>query len=322
MASFCGNCGASLAEQAAFCGSCGAMKGAPSQNSQYQPVQPAVPPQPAAATAPTVPAKSNTLFKVVVGAVAVLAVGGALAVGGVMYAVHKVSEKAHALTDRVLGDKEPAGDGSGSVPKGAGRADEDSTIKGDPCRFLSTEDVSHAVGIAIIRAEAHGEEGCMYIAHGDPADMTSKHMASMVTNQAKSNGQNVDAKQQEMMQQITGVFFKEQESSDKNLAAEAAKGEVIVLAVSFESRAAKMAMKLSKAAFDHVKQGVPGASGPDSAGQTGTGDLSGLGDEAYEVGGTMLMVRKGDTMAQFLFNECPCSVDAIKPLAEKVVSQL
>ena len=89
-----------------------------------------------------------------------------------------------------------------------------------------------------------------------------------------------------------------------------------------KSKAARMAMRLTKAAFDHVKQGVPGASGPDSATQTGTGDLNNLGDEAYEMGGTMLIVRKGDTMARFLFNECPCSVDAIKPLAEKVVNQL
>ena len=323
MTTFCGNCGAPLTEQTTFCVACGTKRAAPAgQNAQYQPVQQAAPPQPAAVNAPVVPAKSNTLIKVVVVVVAVLAVGGALAVGGVIYAVHKVSEKAHAVAERISGDKDPAAGGLADLVKSPGGADDDSTIKGDPCRFLSIEDVSHAVGIAIVRAEAKGNEGCMYIAHGDPADMTSKHMASMVTNQAKSKGENIDPKQQQMMQQITGAFFKQQESSDKNLAAEAARGEVIVLAVSFESRAAKMAMKLSKAAFDHVKQGMPGAAGPDSAEQTGTGELNGLGDEAYEVGGTMLMVRKGEVMAQFLFNECPCSVDAIKPLAEKVVSQL
>lgn len=320
MTRYCGTCGAPLADHATFCGGCGAKNTPSGQTPQYQPVQQYVAPQTAATSAPagaTAPAKSNALLKVALGAVAVIALGGVAAVAGVMYIGHKVIQKAHA----VLGDASNAG-GLGSPLKRPGDSAGDSTITGDPCRFLSIDDVSHAVGVAIIRTEAKGDEGCMYIAHGDPADMTSKHMASMVANQAKANNQEVDAKQQEMMQQITGAFFKQQESSDKNLAAEAAKGEVVVLAVSFESSAAKMAMKFSKAAFDHVKQGMPGASGPKSAEQAGTGDLSGLGDEAYEVGGTMLMVRKGGTMAQFLFNECPCSVGAIKPLAEKVVSQL
>ena len=326
MASFCGTCGAPLSKQASFCGGCGARKTTPGQDSQYQPVQPPVSPQtplPGAPSLTSSPTKSNALLKVGIAAVAVIAVGGVAAVAGVIYVGHKVSQKVHAVARQVSGDKAPdEGGGLASLLKGASGSDDDSTIKGDPCRFLSTQDVSHAIGVAVIRAEAKGDEGCMYIAHGDPADMTSKHVASMLTNQAKSNGQNVDARQQQMMQQIAGAFFKQQEASDKNLDAEAEKGEVIVLAVSFESRAARMAMKLNKAAFDHVKQGIPGASGPDSAEQTGTGDLSALGDEAYAMGGTMLTVRKGETMAQFLFNECPCSVDAIKPLAEKVISQL
>ena len=323
MASFCGNCGAPLAEQAAFCGGCGAKKTPPGQNAQYQPVQLSMPtqtPAPSAPPAAAAPAKSSALLKVAIVVVAVLAVGGVVAVAGAMYVVHKVSEKAHAVTRQVLGDQEPEG-GLASLLKTTGESGSKSEFKGDPCRFLSTEDVSHAVGIAIIRAEAH-DEGCMYIAHGDPADMTSKHMASMVANQAKANGQDIDPKQQRMMQEITGAFFKQQESSDKRFSAEVARGEVIVLAVSFNSTSARMAMQLNKIAFDHVKQGVPIASGEDSAERAGTGELSGLGDEAYEMGGTMLMVRKGDRLAQFLFNECPCGVDAIKPLAEKVISQL
>jgi len=326
MASFCGTCGAPLNEQASFCGGCGARKTTPGQDAPYQPVQHSVSPQTPSPSTPSLaasPTKSNALLKVGIAAVAVVAIGGLAAVAGVIYVGHKVSQKVHAVARQVSGDKTPdEGGGLASLLKGRSASDDDSTIKGDPCRFLSTADVSHAVGVTIIRAEAKGDEGCMYIAHGDPAEMTSKHMASMVTNQARANGQDIDARQQQMMQQITGAFFKQQQASDKNLAAEAAKGEVIVLAVSFESRAARMAMKLNRAAFDHVKQGVPGASDPDSAGQTGTGDLSGLGDEAYAMGGTMLMVRKGEIMAQFLFNECPCSVDAIKPLAEKVISQL
>lgn len=321
MAVFCGNCGALLGEQATFCGMCGAKGSIPGQNSRYQPVSPPMATQPVAVSAASLaaaPAKSNTLVKVVVGALAVAAVCGVLAVAGVVYALHKVSEKAHAAATQALGDKSFATGGLAALVEG--RSDDAALMK-DPCRFLSKDDVSHAVGVAIIRAEPQ-DEGCVYIAHGDPADMTSKHMASMLTNQAKANGQVIDAKQQQMMQQISGAFFKEQESSDKSLSAEAAKGEVVVLAVSFDTKTARMTMKVTKTAFDHVKQGAVPVSDNGSAAATGTGDLTGLGDEAYEMGGTMLMVRKGDTMARFLFNECPCSADAIRPLAEKVVSQL
>lgn len=321
MAVFCGNCGALLGEQATFCGICGAKGSTPGQNSEYQALPSPTVMQPIAVSAASLaasPAKSNTLVKVVVGALAVLAVCGVLAVVGVMYAVRTVSEKAHAAARQALGDKSSATGGLAALVEG--RPD-DAVLMKDPCRFLSKDDVSHAVGVAILRAEPQ-DEGCVYIAHGDPADMTSKHMASMLTNQAKSNGQVIDAKQQQMMQQISGAFCKQQESSDKSLSAEAAKGEVVVLAVSFDTKTARMTMKVTRTAFDHVKQGAVSASDNGSAAATGTGDLAGLGDEAYEIGGTMLMVRKGNTMARFLFNECPCNADAIRPLAENVVKQL
>ena len=59
-----------------------------------------------------------------------------------------------------------------------------------------------------------------------------------------------------------------------------------------------------------------------STDQEATGDLTGIGDDAYEMGGTGLMVRKGKVIAQFMFPYCPCSAIAIKPLAAKVASQL
>ena len=58
-----------------------------------------------------------------------------------------------------------------------------------------------------------------------------------------------------MMQQITGAFFKQQESSDKDLSAQAATGEVPVLNVSFSSGNAELEMKMNRTAFNHIKQG-------------------------------------------------------------------
>src|SRR5882757_5325497 len=247
VATFCAKCGALLAESATFCGSCGTRKQVPNQ--------PVAPSMTAPQSAASAPGKSNTLLKVGIALVAVIAIGGVLALAAAMYAAHKVSEKAHAVTRQVLGGDPSAAGGLASMLKSAAGSDDDSEFKGDPCRFLSKEDVSHAIGVAIVRAQAQAA-GCSYIAHGDPADMTSKHMAAMVSSQVSANGEKQpSAQQQQMMQQITGAFFKQQESSDKNLSAAAATGEVPVLMVSFSSGNADLEMKMNRMAFNRIKQG-------------------------------------------------------------------
>lgn len=318
MATFCVKCGALLAESATFCGACGTRKQVPNQ-----PAAPSMTTPQSAAPAPPVPGKSNTLLKVGIALVAVLAIGGILAFAAAMYAAHKVSEKAHAVTRQVLGTDTPSAAGglASMLKSAAGSDDGDAHFNGDPCRFLSKEDVSSAVGVAIIRAQAQ-DAGCNYIAHGDPADMTSKHMTSMVASQVTAKGETVDPKTQQMMQQITGAFFKQQESSDKDLSAQAATGEVPVLTVSFSSGNAELEMKMNRMAFNHLKQGGMASTDGKSTDQVATGDLTGIGDDAYEMGGTGLIVRKGKVVAHFMFPYCPCSADAVKPLAAKLASQL
>jgi zinc-ribbon domain len=334
LASFCAKCGSVIPESATFCGSCGtrtqssqpasiqagSVQASPIQASPAQAVpfpQPGVPP-------PAAPRQSNTLLKVGIALVAVIAVGGVLALAAAMYAAHKVSEKAHAVAHQVLGgDSSSAPGGLASMLKSAaGSDDDDSRFKGDPCRFLSIEDVSHAIGVAIVRAQAQ-DAGCSYIAHGDPADMTSKHMAAMVSSQVTANGEKPPtAQQQQMMQQITGAFFKQQESSDKDLSAQAATGEVPVLTVSFSLGNADLEMKMNRMAFNRIKQGGMASTEGKSTDQVATGDLAGIGDDAYEMGGTGLIVRKGKVVAHFMFPYCPCSAGAVKPLAAKLASQL
>lgn len=321
MASFCAKCGSIVAESAAFCGRCGAKVQPPrSAPTQSMPVQATPFPQP---IAPPPARQSNTLLKVGIALVAVLAVGGVLALAAVVYVAHKVSEKAHAVSRQVLKDNPSAAGGLASMLKNAaGSNDDESKYKGDPCHFLSTEDVSHAVGVVIIRAQAQ-DDGCSYIAHGDPAEMTSKHMSAMVSSQVTANGDKPpSAQQQQMMQQITGAFFKQQESSDKDLSAQAAAGEVPVLTVSFSSGNAELEMKMNRMAFNHITQSDTASTEGKSTDQVATGDLSGIGDDAYEMGGTGLIMRKGNVVAHFMFPYCPCSAVAVKPLAAKLASQL
>ena len=181
--------------------------------------------------------------------------------------------------------------------------------------------MSRAAGIEIVKTQG-GDAGCSYIAKGDPADMTSKHMTAMLSSQTKARGETPDPKAMQMAQQIAGGFFKQQEQSDKNLSAAAATGEVVILTVSFTSGNASLEMKLNRAAFNHIAQTGPVSSGTDSTAATGTGNLNGIGDEAYAMGGTGMIVRKGNTVAHFMFPECPCSTDAVKPLAKRVADQL
>lgn len=325
MGKFCGTCGSPLSEGKKFCGKCGAASTSPHRPSPaFTPINQ---PQPAV-TLLVAHARSNTLLKVGIAAVAIIFVGGIAALGAVYYAVHGVKEKVQEVKNRVDGENPTSastaapGGLAALVPKATASApsndDDAGGFKRDPCSFLSKEDMSRAVGVEIIRADAQGP-GCSYIAKGDPADMVSKHMTSTVTSQAKSNGSTPTTQQQKIMQQITGAFFKQQESSEKDLSKEAATGEVPILSVSFSSENAEMEMKLNRMAFNRLKGGNADGKTTD---QSATGDLDGIGDEAYEMGGSALIVRKGQTVARFMFTYCPCDANAIKPLAANIANKL
>ncbi len=235
-----------------------------------------------------------------------------MALAGLWYAAQKINAKAHAAAAHALGGS-PAAGALGSLLSGVAGNDSSSDspggFKGDPCRFLSKAEVSQAVGVQIIRTDGT-DNGCSYIAKGDPADATAKHMASMI------GGMGVDANSQKTIQKIAGGFFAQQEASDKDLAAQAAKGEIAVLGVMFTSGNAQLEMKMNRGAFQHI------TGGGGTAASSATGDLDGIGDEAYLAGGGMLMFRKGNTMARFTYVGCPCNTDNIKPLAKLVASRL
>ncbi len=283
--------------------------------SSYTPPAQGYPAAPAAFTPATAyPAKkSNTLIKVLVAFVLIIFVGGALAVGGLWYAAQKIKAKVHDVKSQVMNGETPTSHGTlGGLLGNSSTSDDNADgFKGDPCRFLSKAEVSQAVGLTVIRTEAK-DGGCSYIAKGDPADVTAKHMSSML------GGLGADPKTQKLAQKFAGGLFAQQEANDKALAAQAATGEIPVLVLSFTAGHAEMEMKMNRGAFQYIKGGNTGANAANSA----TGDLTGLGDDAYVAGGSMLMVRKGNTVARFMYTSCPCNTDNIKPLAQMVVSRL
>ncbi len=347
MTKFCGACGSPLPETAIYCGVCGAaaVPAQPASRAQEPAAQPpmtsdpanwatvalpsSVPPPanpgpssyapgPAASQTPppaayvSAPAgyapamaypakKSNTLLKVVIAVVVLLCVGSALALAGLYYGAQLVRQKVHQVAAQEFGDSNVFhGNDSGGG------------FKGDPCRFLSKAEVSRAVGLVVIRADAK-DDGCSYIAKGDPADVTAKHAAAML------GGLGADAQTQKTIQKFAGAIFAQQEASDKTLSAEAATGEVPVLVVSFTSGNAPLEMKLNRGALAAVTPSENQNAGPQN---TGSGNLTGIGDEAYVAGGSMILVRKGNTVAHFTYISCPCNTGNIKPLAQMVASRL
>jgi hypothetical protein len=307
MAIFCGKCGSPLIDGAVFCGSCGSTvpQGAQSTAQASLSSKPSdgftavnVNPNPTPISAIPVTKSSNSLLKIVVAFVVIIFVGGLAALAVAYYAAHKASEKIHALSQQALGTEQPAGGSTLAGGTGAKQAETHSP-GGNLCRFLSKEDVSTYTGTKIIRADS-SEDGCVYIANGDPADAITKHLGGMLGQKG------ADPKTQQMMQSIAGGFFQQQEHDDKNLSVEAKKGEIPVLSINFSSGNAISEMKLNHKLMVRMN----------------SEDLTGVGDEAFNSSDGIMTVRKGNTMFRITYISCPCTSDAIKPLAQKLANAL
>ncbi len=275
MAKFCGTCGNPLNEALGSCGNCA------NQRDTAASARPAPLP---------VPKSSSGLLKVVLVLLALLVVGGALAVAGIFYAAHKVSQKAHEYSAQILGN-EPSHH-TGTVAN--------DRSEGDVCRFLTKEEVGNAIGMPIA-ATSSTDDGCSYLAKGTMVEMTSKHVAAMM----KSRG--ADAQSQQAIEKMAaGIFGSAQNKAKEDT--QDANGNAVVLAISVDSNAAATQMDLNRR--------VLGGLSPDAK------NFEGIGDEAFQAAGSVMMVRKGDKLIRIFFTSCPCTVDEIKPLAQKLARAL
>jgi hypothetical protein len=319
MNKICGACGAPVPESAGFCGSCGvsAQQGASrSLQAEYQPVaQPVAAsptPQPEfqpvaqsaapSALSPAVSAarSSSPWLKVLLVTFAIVFVCGAVVVGGIVYVAHKVSEKAHEYSREVLEETAsttPAG-GSQGVANPAGIS---AAFASDPCRLLSKQDVSQAIGIPIVETSP-ADGGCSYLARGTATDMAAKHAAAMMA----TNG--ADKKTQGIFEQFAGGVLKSVPKS-ATTDTESADGNVVVFTFGIDTNSAREQM--------HLNAKVLGGLG--SAAQQ---PIDGIGDEAFAEADSMIMVRKGDKLIRIFYMSCPCNTDAIKPLAKQLAARL
>ena len=287
---------------------------------------PAAAPAPPAAFSPApspsmpagqAPAKGSPLVKILVAFMVFVVVVGALAAGGVYYVVYRVKQKVHevardaGLSSSSEDNSSSSGGIMGSISKmvsgssnsdggGSGSSGNNSGIGGDPCRLLSKEEVGRAIGVGIVATETSGA-GCSYLAQGDSADMTSKHMAAMMGTKG------ADAKTQQTIQTLTGGLAKMVQSEGHDTGMDR-NGNVPVFMFSVDNNSADTQMQLNRR--------VLGGLGP------GAQDIPGIGDQAFDEAGAMMMVRKGDKLIRIMYSTCPCSVENIKPLAKKLADRL
>lgn len=300
MASFCTKCGARLNEGQGFCSGCGAATGASSaaQPSAPAPSAPttsatavppaAAPPVFAPVAAPAAPASSggSTLAKILIAIVAVFVLLGAIGIASVVYIGYRVKKKAHEI-----------GINSATFEQHA------PTMRGvNACRLLPKEDVSQAIGIEIVRAEAAtgSDPGCVYSVKGDAADMTAKHAALMQKNQTSKSDQDT-------IENFAKGIFHAQAQQDSSMSDHP--GETPAFAFGIDENNAQLQMRLNK--------GTLGTLGPFAL-----STIPDLGDEAFDVAGAMLFVRKGDKLVRIMYMTCPCHRDDVLPLARKIVDNL
>jgi hypothetical protein len=283
MAGFCRNCGTQLGDAQVFCVNCGQpMAGAPAP--------PAAAPAPSAqgaATAPATATKGSPVVKIVLILVAVLFLFGALGIGAVVYVGYRVRQKA-----REIGLTLPSPD----------RRGHESAFRGtNVCGWLSKEEVSAAVRMEVVRMEAEAGEnpGCTYLVEGDATELTMKHATQL-------NNKQMSKSDQQIMENFGKTILRG--SGDSGGGSSEHPGETPVLVFNVDENSALLQMKLTKGALSGM--------GP------GTATIANLGDEAFDAGGAVLMVRKGDKMVRITYTTCPCGLDDILPLARKLVGNL
>lgn len=300
MAGFCRNCGSPLADAQVFCTKCGTSASGPPTRPAAQaappPAQaaapPPPPPQPRAQAAPPVaqaaaaaPSKGgSTLVKVLLGFLVVIFLFGVAGIAGLWYLGHRIKQKAHDM-----GLDQVSSTSSGPVLGGT-----------DPCSLLSKEDVGQVVKMEVVRAESTpgSDPSCQYSVMGDYVGMIAKHAALLQKDQTNEQ-------QRQMIESFTksiGQSANPQQIDSRH------PGESPVFVFSVGNTGAQATMSMTRMAF--------GRMGPAFT------ELPGIGDEAFDVGGAMILARKGDKIVRVMYMMCPCTRDDALPLVRKVVGNL
>jgi hypothetical protein len=307
MAGFCRNCGSPLDDGQGFCARCGTATSGPPARPSASPSAPpssaprpqtppqSAPPPRAAAPAPVpqaaaaAPSKSGgTLIKILLIFLVVIFVFGAVGIAGIWYVAHRVKQKVHEIG---LDDLSTANANRGPALAGI-----------DPCSLLSKVEVGQAIKVEVVRAEASegGDPGCTYNVQGDTSDLVARH-ASLLHKEASTEAQ------RQQFESIAKNMFKGMEN-EQNGTASNHPGEAPVFSFIVTNTGSAAQMNLSRMAFGRMPGGMV--------------TIPELGDDALDIGGAMMLVRKGDKLVRVMYMICPCATDDVTPLVKKLVANM
>jgi hypothetical protein len=274
MATFCGNCGSPLGPNSAFCPHCGTPAGSrPVQQPVQQPVRPPL-------AAP--PAQGSSALKIVIVLCCILAVGGVVAVGGMLYLAHRVKQ---AVVEKAAEN----GVDLNSLTSSSTHTDAAQRRLPKPCEVLSKEEVSRIIGQPVERAEVQ-DAMCMYYGPPGLAAKLAQEQASGAFQRAQVPGAKPDG-----MEVANSV-----DQMVNSLAAQSGQtgsgGELplLMLAVAPDGKSQMMAISASKAIFGSLGKSA------DSPGLSFGADIPGLGDKAVRVPKLGLNVLQGEILIRVI----------------------
>jgi hypothetical protein len=286
MAGFCTKCGSALADGQGFCTKCGLAAGV---------TAPAAPRpvglSPVSASPNAAQRQSNrTLIKVLLICGGVVVLFGIIGVAGIGYFFYRHKDEIHQM-----GLDDPANmQYHGPVLGGA-----------DPCGLLSKEDVSDIAKMPVVRVEnvLPPEVGCEYSVMGDKDDLISSHITA-ATNAAAS-----PAQRREMENMARSFFHSNNHQPNFVPAAPRHPGEAPVFVFIADNNAAKMQMGLTRTILNRM---APGTST----------SLTGVGEDAIDLGSALIMARQGDTIIRGMYITCPCTTADAQVLVQKILSNM
>lgn len=288
MAGFCRNCGSPLADGQGFCTKCGWAVAGGSARQPAAPL-PTAPPLPAPQTNAAQRQSNRTLIKVLLIGGAVVVFLGIAGIAGLAYLGYHFKDKIHEMGL----DDQSNYQYHGPVLGGA-----------DPCTLLSKEDVSEVVKMPVVRVERTLglEVGCEYSVTGDQDDLVASHIA-MLTKGPTTSLQRRD------MENLARSFFHSRSPQTNVVASPRHPGEAPVFAFIVDNNASKMQMGFTRTALSQMTPGT-------------LTNLSGVGEDAFDLGSALIMARQGDTVVRAMYVTCPCTTDDVLPLVRKIISTL
>lgn len=214
---------------------------------------------------------------------------GAIGLAGIWYVAHRVKQKVHEIGLDEISDTSS----TTRVPALAGI---------NPCSLLSKSEVGLAANVEVTRAEATegSDAGCAYNVLADASDLVAKH-ASLLHKEASTDAQ------RQQFESVAKDFFHGMNQQPGGTDSRHP-GEAPVFMFSVSNSGAKAQMNLSRMAFGRVVGGMT--------------TIPDLGDDAIDIGGAMMLVRKDDKVVRVMYMMCPCTTNDVTPLVKKLVANM